>query len=74
MLSTRFIKVKRPMMKLSDKFVGPFGIIEAIGANAMKLELPPTWRIHPIFIVSLLKPFLGKYRPESDTWQDEKDS
>jgi hypothetical protein len=37
----------------------PFLVIELIGPTAYKLELPPSYRMHNVFHVVLLKP----YRP-----------
>ena len=35
---------------------GPFEIIRQVTPLAYQLRLPPSWRIHPVFHVSLLKP------------------
>lgn len=43
--------------KLQSKFLGPFQIKEVISNVAYQLDLPVTMRIHPIFHVSLLKPY-----------------
>ena len=48
-------------MKL--RFVGPFRVTKAVGANAFELELPATMKVHPVFNVSLLYKFQGKYKP-----------
>jgi hypothetical protein len=43
--------------KLLHRWIGPFRIIKRVGNVAYKLELPKTLKIHPIFHVSLLKPY-----------------
>lgn len=45
--------------KLSKRFYGPFQIIERIGPVAYKLALPTESKLHPVFHVSLLRPFRG---------------
>jgi len=58
LLSSRNLKFKSGVRKLHPKFLGPFPIINMIGKNAAKLELPATYsRIHPVFHVSLFKTF-----------------
>ncbi|PHJ15811.1 retrotransposon ty3-gypsy subclass, partial [Cystoisospora suis] len=41
---------------LRPKYVGPFTIQRMEGQNAAEVELPPSWLIHPVFHVSLLRP------------------
>ena len=38
--------------KLADKFVGPFRVLEQVGAVSYKLDVPTSWRVHPVFHVS----------------------
>ena len=38
--------------KLAPKFVGPFPVLDAVTATSFRLDLPSTWRIHPVFHVS----------------------
>ena len=45
--------------KLFPKFIGPFLVSEMVGQNAARLKLPGDWLMHPVFHVSLLKPFRG---------------
>ena len=61
MLSTRNINVpvdkNRLTRKLSPKFIGPYTIINIISSTAYKLDLPNTLQIHPVFHVSVFKPY-----------------
>jgi hypothetical protein len=47
----------RPSKKLQHQFIGPYQIINKVSSVAYKLELPPDLRIHPVFHVSLLRPY-----------------
>jgi hypothetical protein len=60
MLNGRYIKTKRASKKLDAKLHGPFRITR-IGRNGRSatLELPPQWRIHPTFHITLLEPYRG---------------
>ena len=57
-LSTRNLKSKVPSAKLGPLFVGPFKVVEVRSPLNVKLELPPTMLIHPVFHVSLTKPYV----------------
>ena len=40
--------------------MGPFSVIQPVGSAAVKLAIPKDWsRIHNVFHVSLVKPYLG---------------
>jgi hypothetical protein len=45
--------------KLKPRFVGPFEVVKLVGTMSYKLQLPATMKIHPVFHVSLLKPYSG---------------
>ena len=53
--STRNLKMKGITDKLKKRFMGPFKIQERIGRQAYRLLLPETWKVHPVFHISLLK-------------------
>jgi hypothetical protein len=55
------VKTTHPKAKLAPKRHGPFKILSTTPTNS-RLQLPPTWRIHPVFHNSLLTPY--KETPE----------
>jgi len=58
MLDRRNVQTKRPMNKLDHKKFGPFKVKKAVGKRAYELELPPQMRIHPVFHIALLEPYI----------------
>src|SRR6266436_2690941 len=50
------IHTTHPKAKLAPKRHGPFKVLTTWGVNC-KLQLPATWRIHPVFHNSLLSPY-----------------
>jgi hypothetical protein len=58
LLSSRNLKLRKLCKKLTDRFVGPFQVMEAVGENAYRLRLPKEYsRLYSIFHVSLLEPY-----------------
>jgi hypothetical protein len=55
------VHTTHPKAKLAPKRHGPFKILSTTPTNS-RLQLPPTWRIHPVFHNSLLTPY--KETPE----------
>ena len=43
--------------RLTRRYEGPFPITKRVGKVSYQLELPPKLKIHPVFHVSLLKPY-----------------
>jgi hypothetical protein len=58
------IATTRPCAKLDYKCLGPFKIAKLVGLVACWLELPPQFKIHDVFHVSLLEPYHETHIPE----------
>ena len=57
-----FLQLKKPVnsaRKCMPKWIDPFTVTQLVRPVALKLELPAPWRIHPVFHVSLTKPYLS---------------
>jgi hypothetical protein len=66
LLSTENIRLKTPgAQKLLPRFIGPFVIKSQKSLVTYELRLPDTLKVHPVFHVSLLKPYYrsGSYQP-----------
>ncbi|TID16590.1 hypothetical protein E6O75_ATG11708 [Venturia nashicola] len=57
LVSTKNLRLKTPSKKLSQRMMGPFRVIEPVGSQAYRLQLPPTMKIHPVFGVPLLEKY-----------------
>ncbi|MCO5571806.1 hypothetical protein L7F22_025554 [Adiantum nelumboides] len=60
---------KGKVVKLSNRYYGPFQIIDQVNDVIFRLDLPPSWKIHNAFHVSLLRPYMGP--PPSEPVTDE---
>ena len=48
---------QRPTRKLTPRYLEPYIVTAIISPTAYKLDLPKSLRIHPVFYISLLKPY-----------------
>ncbi|MBW0578438.1 hypothetical protein O181_118153 [Austropuccinia psidii MF-1] len=68
-LSSKNIKSTRPTKKRSERWLGPFLIMEKISPHAYHLKLPSERKsIHPVYHISLLEPFKTSTIPN---WHQE---
>jgi hypothetical protein len=59
LLSTKNLKFKAVgTSKFLPRYIGPLTVSKLVGPVAVKLELPPGYSIHPVFHVSLVKPYV----------------
>ncbi len=65
-LSTRDIRLCLPCKKLTPRFVGPFTFQKQINPVTFQLNIPPQYRIHSTFHVSLLKPYHSPISPSTE--------
>jgi hypothetical protein len=66
LLSTRNVRLKAMgTPKLMPLWIGPFNVQAKVGTVAYRLELPHSLKIHPVFHVSILKPYRedGRVQP-----------
>lgn len=57
-LDAKHLKTDRPTKKLDDKWFGPFPIEKVVSRSAFRLKLPKTMKVHPVFNVSKLRPYI----------------
>jgi transposase InsO family protein len=59
LLSTAHLRLPHPNRKLAPRWVGPFKVLEMVGTNACRLELPAAYAIHPVVNISQIEPYRG---------------
>uniref|UniRef100_A0A8C6M778 Gypsy retrotransposon integrase-like protein 1 n=1 Tax=Nothobranchius furzeri TaxID=105023 RepID=A0A8C6M778_NOTFU len=58
-LSSRDVLLKATCRKFSPRFLGPFRVLAVPSPTTVRLELPSSLRIHPVFHISLVKPVVS---------------
>ncbi|KAJ1187078.1 hypothetical protein NDU88_003857 [Pleurodeles waltl] len=57
-LSSKFLPSRLSQNKFTPRYYGPFRILQLVNPLTVRLHLPHTWKIHPVFHVSQLKPYV----------------
>ncbi|KAJ1164023.1 hypothetical protein NDU88_004470 [Pleurodeles waltl] len=57
-LSSKFLPSRLSQNKFTPRYYGPFRILQLVNPVTVRLHLPHTWKIHPVFHVSQLKPYV----------------
>ena len=59
-LTTKHTKNYCPHLpaKIKARWVGPFTITQKVSPVAYRVELPPSWRLHPVFHIDKLKKYI----------------
>ncbi len=60
------IRLRLPCKKLAPRYFGPFVTQKLFNLVTFQLKLPPQYRIHPTFHVSLLKPYHSPVSPSTE--------
>jgi Chromo (CHRromatin Organisation MOdifier) domain len=56
-LSTKDLQTQWPSRKLIEKQIGPYPITKIINQNAVKLKLPPSFKIWPEINITCIRPY-----------------
>lgn len=57
LLPQQFKTLRKVHKGLVRRYEGPFRVVRRVGNVSYQLQLPPKLKIHPVFHVSLLKPY-----------------
>ena len=58
LLATRNLRIDQHLpAKLRRRWIGPFRVTKAISPVAVELDLPPAWKIHPVFHISNIRKY-----------------
>ena len=60
LLSTKELNIKEHKRKLAPKYCRPFRIVKVVGSQAYKLALPTDSRVHNVFHVARLEPYVRR--------------
>jgi hypothetical protein len=60
-LSGKNLTTHRPAKKFEDRRYGPFKVKRKVGAISYELELPTSWKVHPVFNTVFLRPWTPPY-------------
>ena len=64
MMATRNLPIRSVARKLAPRWVGPYRVVECVGQNAYRLNLPSALHtVHPVVNVSQLKQYHGAIVP-----------
>ena len=55
-LDAKYYRVKVPSKKLGPKRLGPFTVVKRHGEHDYRLDLPPSYKLHPVFHYEKLSP------------------
>ena len=60
LLSTKHLKLKDKPGKLRPQYIGPFKVLQMVGCNAAKLELPLGMKVYPVLNMAFFKRYQGQ--------------
>uniref|UniRef100_A0AAY4AHK4 Tf2-1-like SH3-like domain-containing protein n=1 Tax=Denticeps clupeoides TaxID=299321 RepID=A0AAY4AHK4_9TELE len=60
-LSTRHLRLHTDSKKVTPRFVGPYPVTTQINPVAYRLRLPSSLKVHPVFHISQLKPYVSSH-------------